>query len=110
MSFAGGGFIPFLFYRSKVLFNYRSPRLGNPAHAHINFGNLIPCRVIHDAGLRKVEDPLERAHGVCRIIAVDAVCSDAGDGGIVLGDAIELLLDLQYFITGSADIKVVARP
>ena len=36
-----------------------SPRLRNPAHAHVDFRNLIPGRVVHDPGLGEVEDPLE---------------------------------------------------
>lgn len=114
MSFAGWRVHSLFVYkeeaRNRAKLDYGSSRLGNPAHAHINFRNLIPCGVIHNAGLRQVEDPLERAHRIGGVIAVDAVRRDTRDRRIVLGDAVELLLDLQYFIAGGADIKVVSRP
>lgn len=65
-----------------------SPRLGNPAHAHINFRYLIPCRVVHDPVWRKIKDALEDPDRLGCAGAVDAVSGDAGNGGVILGDAV----------------------
>ena len=64
------------------------PRLCDSAHAHIDFRDLIPGRIVHNTRLRKVKDPLEGAHGIGGIVPVDAVGGDSGDGGVVLGDAV----------------------
>ena len=66
----------------------RSPRLGNPAHAHINFRNFIPGRIIHDHVWREIKDALENPDRLGCAGAVDAVCGDAGNGGVILGDAV----------------------
>lgn len=87
-----------------------SSRLSDSAYAHIDFRDLIPGWIIHDTGLGKVEHALEYAHGVGGAGAVDAVRGDPGDGGIILCDPVELLLDLQDFATGCSDAQVIAGP
>lgn len=60
--------------RRRILsaLRFTSPRLRNPAHAYIDFRDLIPGWIVHDTRLGQVKDPLEGAHGVCGAAPVDA--------------------------------------
>lgn len=85
-------------------------RLCDPAYAHVDFGDFIPGRIIHDTGLRKVEYALEHAHGIGGTGTEDAVCRDFGDSRIILCDPVELLLDLLHLFAGGADTEIIAGP
>lgn len=87
-----------------------SPRLRYPAHAHIDFRNLIPGRVVHDPVRRQIKDALEDPDRLGGAGTVDAVGGDPRDGGIILGDAVQLLLDLQHLIPGGSDAQVITGP
>ncbi len=87
-----------------------SPRLRYPAHAHIDFRNLIPGRVVDDSGLGEIKDALEYPDSLGGARTIDAVRGDAGNGGIILGDAVQLLLDLQHLIPGGSDAQVITGP
>ena len=65
-----------------------SPRFRNPAHAYIDFRNLIPGRIVYDPRLRQIKDSLEGTHGVCSVLSVDAIRGNPGDCRVVLGNAV----------------------
>ena len=64
------------------------PWFRDPAHSHVDFRNLIPCRVVHDPVRRQIEDALEYSDRLGGAWAVDAVRGDSRDGGVILGDAV----------------------
>ena len=84
--------------------------LGDAADADEDLGNFIPGGIVDDTRLPKVKDTLKGADGIGGGRAVDPVCCDLWNGGIVLGDPVKLLLDLQNLLPGCADAEIVARP
>ncbi len=75
--------------RIEFLFkNSSSARLGNPADADIDFGNLIPGRIIYDSRLRKIKNTLEGTDSLRGARTVDAVGGDTGNSRIILGNAV----------------------
>lgn len=87
-----------------------SARLRNPGNAHVDFRDFIPGRVIRHSCRGQVEDALEGAHRVGGGRTVDAVRRYGGNGGIVAGNAVQLVLELPHLVTGGADAQVVAGP
>ena len=73
----------------------------DPADADIDLRDLVPCGIVHDAGRRKIEDALKSADGVGGGGSVQAVGRDLRYGGIILADAVQLLLYLEDFVAGS---------
>ncbi len=78
----------------KVIKNYSakfapsSARLGNPADADVDFGDLIPGRIIYDSRLGKIKNTLEGTDSFRGARTVDAVGGDTGNSRIILGNAV----------------------
>ncbi len=63
-------------------------RFGNTADRYIDFGNLIPGRIVYNAGLGQIEDTLEGTDGIGSGRAVDAIGSNPGNSRVVLGNPV----------------------
>lgn len=85
-------------------------RFGNSGYAHIDFRNFIPGGIIHNTGCGQSEYPLEGAYRIGSAASEDTVLCNPGDGGIILCDAVELLLHLQNLLPRRADGKIIAWP
>lgn len=74
-------------------FHFAGRSLRKARHRHEYIGYLVPGRKVHAAGLGQMEDLLKLRH--CRLGggAVDPVRRNFGDGGVVVRDAVELVLD-----------------
>ena len=70
--------------------------------AHVDAGNGIPCGKVGDAGYGQGKYLLEDADRLRRAGTVDAVGNNGGDGGIIAGNPVELLLELAHFVAGGA--------
>ncbi len=90
--------------------SYMSIQLRDPGDPHINMGDFIPGGKICNAGLGQSEYVLELPYSGGSLLAVDAVCLDPGDGCVYLGNSVQLLLQLAYFIAGTACCQVISRP
>lgn len=85
-----------------------SAGFGDAAYAYVDVGDAVPGGVIYNSGLGKVEDSLESFYCFGGGRSVDSICGDGGNRRVVLGYAVQLLLDLSYFLTGGAYVQVIA--
>ena len=86
----------FLFARRHPLLRIYEARFSagfsDSGHSHINIGYFVPGRVVGHAGLRQVEDALEYPDCLGGGGAVNAVGCDSGDGRVISGNAVQLIL------------------
>lgn len=85
-------------------------RFRDTAYSHINIGNTVPGRKIHDSIGRQIENPLECAHRICRSRTENPVGCDGGNCWIIPGNAVKLLLHLSDLFSAGANGQVVAGP
>lgn len=86
------------------------PRLRDPADSHIDIGDFIPGGIVHHTGLGQIKNALEGTDCVGGEGTVDAVGGDDGDGRVIPGDAVELVLHLQDFFPGRTNGQSISGP
>ena len=72
--------------------------------AHIYFLNFIPGTIINHTGFGKAEYILENSHGICSLFSINSIGVDFGNQRIVVGDGVELILNLLYFRSAASDV------
>ena len=76
--------------------------LRDSCNAYIDAGNGIPCGEVGDAGDGQGKYPLEDADCLRRARTINTVGNNGGDGGIIAGNPVELLLELAYLVARGA--------
>ena len=66
---------------------------GQIGYRDVNVGDLVPHGKVYAAGLGQVEDLLELRYRRLGGGALDPVCRDLGDGGEIVRNAVQLLLN-----------------
>lgn len=92
------------------LFCSSGSRFRDPGNPHIDFRYLIPCGIVGDSCGGQIKDTLEGSYRIGRSGAVNSVRGDSGDGGVIAGDAVQLVLQLADLFPGGADSQIVSRP
>lgn len=81
----------------------------DPCNGNIDILDAIPGTSSDNAVLRQIKDALEHLHGIFGRRSIDAVHADLWNQRIIVGNRIELLLDLAHGVPGGTDAQGVAR-
>ena len=76
---------------------------------NVDILDAVPGAPSDNAVLCQIENTLEYLYRVFRCRTVDTVCGNFRNQRIIVGDSVELLLDLAHGVAGGADAQGVAR-